>query len=94
MLSTSFRFYDLPDPQRAIDLVMGVIISFGVAYLWNKRATVKSNFLGVWKWITLPVMLPWAFYGLYKLAQDKVLMARLKEAAIEQAIISFFEKYS
>ena len=37
------RFYEFPDIQRTIDIMIGVFLSAGIGYIWKKREILVKN---------------------------------------------------
>ena len=74
--------YEFPDIQRTVDGLFWLATGIGLNYLWHRRVVIKQNFIKIGKWLALPYTIPYLYYALFKLTQDKELMAMLEKSVL------------
>ena len=66
----SFKFYQLPDLQRSIDIMLGILGTFVVQCLWNHRLTVRKYLFLTGIFVAIFVPIPYVGGKLVRLADD------------------------
>jgi len=70
-----FRFYEFPDLQRSIDILIGIIVGFILQQLWERKHVFsKRNLKMAYYAIASPIIVPRFLYYMYKLVNDKEFM--------------------